>query len=265
MPELPEVEAWRRALNDPVSAFPVEQAGPAHIATLKTFDPPLSTLEGRRFAGAERRAKRLLFPTEDGELVLLVHLMSARPDPLRAHRREEPEDRGLPPALPGWRRAGAHRRRAEEARRGLAAYAGGGRGGAGPPRPGGARPRRRAARRDPGGRAADGCTRSCATSASFPGSAAPGRTRSCTRRSCPLSPRRRDCPRDRSRSSLRRSTASSSAASSYASAALRTRRSTASTRSCTSRATYAARRSSASTSRSTRSSTARSVRRAGAC
>ena len=66
MPELPEVEAWRRALNDPVSAFPVEKAGPAHIATLKTFDPPLSTLEGRRFAGAERRAKRLLFPTEDG-------------------------------------------------------------------------------------------------------------------------------------------------------------------------------------------------------
>ncbi len=77
MPELPEMEAWRRALNDPVSAFPIEQAGPAHIATLKTFDPPLSTLEGRRLAGAERRAKRLLFPTEDGELVLLVHLMSA--------------------------------------------------------------------------------------------------------------------------------------------------------------------------------------------
>src|SRR5580765_3567384 len=77
MPELPEVEAWRRALNDPVSAFPVELAGPAHIATLKTFDPPLSALEGRRFAGAERRAKRLLFPTEDSELVLLVHLMSA--------------------------------------------------------------------------------------------------------------------------------------------------------------------------------------------
>ena len=77
MPELPEMEAWRRQLDDPVSAFPIEQAGPAHIATLKTFDPPLSALEGRRLAGAERRAKRLLFPTEDGELVLLVHLMSA--------------------------------------------------------------------------------------------------------------------------------------------------------------------------------------------
>jgi formamidopyrimidine-DNA glycosylase len=77
MPELPEVEAWRRALDGPVSAFPIDRAGPAHIATLKTFDPPLSALEGRRLSGAERRAKRLLFPTEDGELVLLVHLMTA--------------------------------------------------------------------------------------------------------------------------------------------------------------------------------------------
>src|SRR5213593_3129565 len=77
MPELPEVEALRRALDEPVRAFPIEHAGPAHIATLKTFDPPLSVLEGRRLAGAERRGKRLLFPTEDGELVLLVHLMTA--------------------------------------------------------------------------------------------------------------------------------------------------------------------------------------------
>src|SRR3954471_7245242 len=77
VPELPEMEAWRRQLNDPVSAFPIVKAGPAHIATLKTFDPPLSALEGRRLAGAERRAKRLLFPTDDGELVVLVHLMTA--------------------------------------------------------------------------------------------------------------------------------------------------------------------------------------------
>src|SRR5437762_10965637 len=71
------MEAWRRALDEPVRAFPIEKAGPAHIATLKTFEPPLSALEGRRLAGAERRGKRLLFPTEDGELVLMVHLMSA--------------------------------------------------------------------------------------------------------------------------------------------------------------------------------------------
>jgi formamidopyrimidine-DNA glycosylase len=77
MPELPEMEAWRRQLNDPVSAFPIARAGPAHIATLKTFDPPLDALEGRRFRGAERRGKRLLFPTGDTKFVLLVHLMTA--------------------------------------------------------------------------------------------------------------------------------------------------------------------------------------------
>jgi formamidopyrimidine-DNA glycosylase len=77
MPELPEVEAWVRELDPLVSAQPIERAGPAHVATLKTIDPPLSALEGRRLEGAERRAKNLLFPTEDGELVLRIHLMSA--------------------------------------------------------------------------------------------------------------------------------------------------------------------------------------------
>ena len=77
MPELPEMEALRRALDGPVSAHPILRAGPAHVATLKTFDPPLRTLEGRRLGGAERRGKRLVFPTEDGELALVVHLMTA--------------------------------------------------------------------------------------------------------------------------------------------------------------------------------------------
>ncbi len=76
MPELPEVEAWRQQLDPLVQASPVEQAGPAHIATLKTFDPPLRALDGRTLR-VERRAKRFLLPTEDGELVLMVHLMSA--------------------------------------------------------------------------------------------------------------------------------------------------------------------------------------------
>jgi formamidopyrimidine-DNA glycosylase len=71
------MEAWRRQLNDPVSSAPIAKAGPAHIATLKTFDPPLNELVGRQFRGVERRGKRLLFPTRDGELVLLVHLMTS--------------------------------------------------------------------------------------------------------------------------------------------------------------------------------------------
>ena len=83
------MEAWRRQLNDPVSAFPIEKAGPAHIATLKTYDPPLRALEGRQLEGVERRAKRLLMPTQDGELVVLFHLMtSGRLKFLRAGEKE---------------------------------------------------------------------------------------------------------------------------------------------------------------------------------
>ncbi len=77
MPELPEVEAWVRELGPLVSRAPIERAGPAHVATLKTIEPPLSTLAGRTLAGGARRGKNLLFPTADAELVLRVHLMSA--------------------------------------------------------------------------------------------------------------------------------------------------------------------------------------------
>ncbi|HWE81238.1 MAG TPA: DNA-formamidopyrimidine glycosylase family protein [Gaiellaceae bacterium] len=77
MPELPEVEAWRRALDPDVRRSPIDTAGPAHIATLKTFDPPLAALHGKTFDGVRRRAKRFLLPTGDGELVLMIHLMSA--------------------------------------------------------------------------------------------------------------------------------------------------------------------------------------------
>ena len=91
MPEFPEIEALRRQLDDPVRAFPVAKAGPAHIATLKTYDPPLSAVEGRRFAGAERRAKNILLPTDDGELVLHVHLMSAGRLRLLRHGDKQPK------------------------------------------------------------------------------------------------------------------------------------------------------------------------------
>jgi formamidopyrimidine-DNA glycosylase len=77
MPELPEVEAWVRELDPHVARAPIESARPGHVATLKTFDPRPDALEGRRFRGAERRGKNLVFPTDDGDLVLRVHLMSA--------------------------------------------------------------------------------------------------------------------------------------------------------------------------------------------
>jgi formamidopyrimidine-DNA glycosylase len=77
LPELPEVEAWVRELDPLVSRAPVERAGPAHVATLKTIDPPLAVLDGQRLSGSVRRGKNLLFPTTEGDLVLRIHLMSA--------------------------------------------------------------------------------------------------------------------------------------------------------------------------------------------
>jgi formamidopyrimidine-DNA glycosylase len=96
VPELPEVEAWRRALDGPVSAAAIERAGPAHVATLKTFDPPLRELEGRTLAGARRRGKHFLFPTAEDDLVLHVHLMSAG-------RLRIIEDSGKGPKTPAFR------------------------------------------------------------------------------------------------------------------------------------------------------------------
>ena len=66
-----------RELDPLVSRAPVEKAGPAHVATLKTFAPPLTELDGRRLEGSRRWGKNLLFPVEDADLVLRVHLMSA--------------------------------------------------------------------------------------------------------------------------------------------------------------------------------------------
>jgi len=77
MPEYPEVEALRRSLDEPARRAPIAKAGPAHVATLKTIEPPLAALERRRLAGVDRRAKHLLFPTDDAELVLHIHLMTA--------------------------------------------------------------------------------------------------------------------------------------------------------------------------------------------
>jgi hypothetical protein len=106
MPELPEMEAWRRQLDEPVAAFPVAKAGPAHIATLKTFDPPLAALEGRRFRGAQRRGKRLLFPTDDGELVQLGDDHVGRR--LCTHHCR-PSASALARALPRWCNAASRR------------------------------------------------------------------------------------------------------------------------------------------------------------
>jgi formamidopyrimidine-DNA glycosylase len=79
MPELPEVEITARLLDRALAGAQIESALAPGINALKTFDPPLSALEGRRVTGVGRRGKQFVVridgPTEP--LVLLIHLMSA--------------------------------------------------------------------------------------------------------------------------------------------------------------------------------------------
>jgi formamidopyrimidine-DNA glycosylase len=76
MPELPEVEITVRRIGAALEGARVESTLAPGINALKTFDPPLHGLDGRVFAGARRRGKLILLDFE-GELTLLVHLMSA--------------------------------------------------------------------------------------------------------------------------------------------------------------------------------------------
>jgi formamidopyrimidine-DNA glycosylase len=69
------MEIVARRLDAVLPGETIESALAPGINALKTFDPPLSALEGRAFTGVRRRGKLLLL--ELGELVLLTHLMSA--------------------------------------------------------------------------------------------------------------------------------------------------------------------------------------------
>ncbi len=76
MPELPEVEITARLLGAAVAGARVQSALAPGVNALKTYDPPLAALTDRRIERVRRRGK--LFVVElEGELALLIHLMSA--------------------------------------------------------------------------------------------------------------------------------------------------------------------------------------------
>lgn len=76
MPELPEVEITARLIGAATAGMGVESALAPGINALKTFDPPLTALEGHAIERIRRRGK--LFVIElDGGLAVVIHLMSA--------------------------------------------------------------------------------------------------------------------------------------------------------------------------------------------
>jgi formamidopyrimidine-DNA glycosylase len=83
VPELPEVEITARLLDAALRGVRVRYARAPGINALRTFEPPLSALEGARIESVGRRGKHFAIllgglPPELGEpLVLLIHLMSA--------------------------------------------------------------------------------------------------------------------------------------------------------------------------------------------
>jgi formamidopyrimidine-DNA glycosylase len=76
MPELPEVEITARLLDGALRGARVQYARAPGINALKTFDPPLSALEGADVAAVGRRGKHLIVEST-ADLTLLIHLMSA--------------------------------------------------------------------------------------------------------------------------------------------------------------------------------------------
>jgi formamidopyrimidine-DNA glycosylase len=76
MPELPEVEITCRRIARAVEGEVVESVLAPGMVTMKTFDPPLDSLAGRTISAVSRRGKMPVVEF-DGELALLIHLMSA--------------------------------------------------------------------------------------------------------------------------------------------------------------------------------------------
>jgi formamidopyrimidine-DNA glycosylase len=82
MPELPEVEITARRLSTSLAGGEVESALAPGMVAMKSIDPPLAALVGRRIAGVRRIGKMPVVEFEAGgdgagPLALLVHLMSA--------------------------------------------------------------------------------------------------------------------------------------------------------------------------------------------
>src|SRR2546423_3646238 len=57
MPELPEVEIMVRRLGAAAAGAQIESTAVRGVGTLKSFDPPLTALQGQVISGMSRRGK----------------------------------------------------------------------------------------------------------------------------------------------------------------------------------------------------------------
>src|SRR5690606_40466040 len=76
MPELPEVEALKDFLTEHLVGHEIVRVLPVAVSVLKTYDPPLSAVEGREVTAVHRYGKFLGLET-DGGPHLVTHLARA--------------------------------------------------------------------------------------------------------------------------------------------------------------------------------------------
>jgi formamidopyrimidine-DNA glycosylase len=76
MPELPDITVYIEALERRLRGARLESTRISHPFLLRTFDPPISSLYGRRVVGLRRIGKRIAIGFE-GDHWLVLHLMIA--------------------------------------------------------------------------------------------------------------------------------------------------------------------------------------------
>ncbi|MBO0832492.1 MAG: Fpg/Nei family DNA glycosylase [Actinobacteria bacterium] len=76
MPELPEVEALAADLRERAVGRLIDRADVAEFSVLKTYDPPLSALQGARLARTGRRGKFLDLVAEPADGGAALHLIT---------------------------------------------------------------------------------------------------------------------------------------------------------------------------------------------
>jgi formamidopyrimidine-DNA glycosylase len=76
MPELPEVEITARLIGRATAGHTVQSALAPGVNALRSYDPPLSSIEGLTINSVSRRGKLFVVEFEGGP-TMLIHLMSA--------------------------------------------------------------------------------------------------------------------------------------------------------------------------------------------
>jgi formamidopyrimidine-DNA glycosylase len=76
MPELPDVEVYVEAVARRFAGRALVRLRPLHVFVVRSVDPPVAALAGRRLEGTRRLGKRIVLAF-DGGLFAIIHLMIA--------------------------------------------------------------------------------------------------------------------------------------------------------------------------------------------